>query len=172
MTRDCRRNGSSVRQALPCPHQPWEDLCNPVYLLSSPLVNKSISPPPLLYMQMKTLRLDQAYPGDSIKVMWWDSDRATATGPRDPQDSLLQGSALCPSHLFLGVNTDGWLSVCPAGAGRIFLHREVNKEAFWGQQRTTHWRPKSQCGLSIFRSSEHKTQKAPRNIPKGQSPGY
>ena len=27
---------------------------------------------------MKTLRLDQAYPGDSTKVMWWDSDRATS----------------------------------------------------------------------------------------------
>ena len=55
------------------------------------------SPQTLLYVQMKTLKLEQAYPGDSSKIMWRDSDRAATD---QTQGSHSQGGVLSAPHAF------------------------------------------------------------------------
>lgn len=94
---------------------------------------------------MQTLRLEQTYPGDSLKVMWRDSGRAARDqsqgSPRTPCPKAAPSLSFTP----LAGSEHRWAAQCsqvPEG----FLDTEVNKEgagskALCGQQRaTTLWR--------------------------------
>lgn len=60
---------------------------------------------------MQTLRLEQAYPGDSLKVMWRDSGRAARDQTQgSPGTPCPRAAPSLSSHLSLGVNTGGQLS--------------------------------------------------------------
>lgn len=117
---------------------------------------------------MQNPRLEQTYPGDSLKVMWRGRGRATW--------DQTQGSSrtLCPSRLSLGVKTGGQLHVYRCRKDCSCFDTEVSKEgagseALWGQQGATLWRYRSPHELNISRSWECKTQKAPGAITMASS---